>query len=60
LLVDGLVTEAAKIHGLAVDWPVVQGLVANFPGRSAAFVGWRMAHRPLAQGRQECLRHCGV
>jgi hypothetical protein len=32
LFVDGLVTEAAKIHGLAVSWAVVQGRVAKFRG----------------------------
>jgi len=33
LFVDRLVAEAAKIHGLAVDWPVVQGRVAKFAER---------------------------
>jgi len=42
LFVDGLVTEAAKIHGLAVDWPVVQGRVANFAGRRRR---WRLLGR---------------
>jgi hypothetical protein len=42
LFVDRLVTEAAKIHGLAVDWPVVQGRVAKFAGRRRR---WRLAVR---------------
>src|SRR4029077_2127377 len=33
LFVDRLVAEATEIHRLAVDWPVVQGRVANFAGR---------------------------
>jgi hypothetical protein len=62
LFVDRFVTEATEIHGLAIDWAVVQGRVANFGGRRcgwrlpvrrAVSVGWRKAHR------QECLCHCG-
>ena len=33
LFVDGLVTEATEIHGLAVEGAVVQGRVAKFGGR---------------------------
>jgi hypothetical protein len=32
LFVDRLVAETAEIHGLAVDWAVVQGRVAKFGG----------------------------
>jgi len=32
LFVDGLVAEAAEIHGVAIGGAVVQGRVANFGG----------------------------
>ena len=62
LFVDGFVSKAAKIHGLAIGWSVVQGLVTNFAGRRrwrllvrrAIFVGWRKS--PW----RGCLCYCGV
>lgn len=33
LFVDGLVTEAAEIHGLAIGWTAVQRREAKFAGR---------------------------
>ena len=33
LFVDGLVAEAAEVHGLAIGWPVAEGRVAKFAGR---------------------------
>jgi hypothetical protein len=33
LFVDGFVADAAKIHGLAVGWAVVQGRETEFDGR---------------------------
>jgi len=48
LFVDRLMAEAAKIHGLAVDWAVVQGRVAEFGGRKC---GWRLPVRRAVRWR---------
>ena len=42
LFINGFVAEAAKIHGLAIGWPVVQRRVANFAGQRRR---WRLAVR---------------